>query len=320
MDRAEFSFPFTNEEPLLLDGALATELEERGADINDPLWSARVLLDNPQLIRQVHADYFAAGADVAITATYQATFEGFTQRGLDHDAAADLMRLAVTLACEARDGFWKNRPITDGPAPRVRPLVAISIGPYGAFLADGSEYTGDYKLPKSALIDFHRPRMALLAEMVRNGQADLLACETIPCWVEAEALVDLLTEFGDVPAWISFSCQDEERVCHGELFEECVAFSASCEQVVAVGINCTPPRFVSALLRRAQQVTSKPLLVYPNRGEKWDAANHAWVDGSGIGDFGAQVHEWRAAGASLMGGCCRSTPADIQQMRAALSA
>lgn len=318
MDMTEFSFPFNHDQPLLIDGALATELEARGADIDDPLWSAYVLLDDPDLIRQVHADYFAAGADIAITATYQATFEGFAQRGLDRAAAADLMRRAVRLADEARDEFWKSWLLSHNPTSRVRPLVAISIGPYGAFLADGSEYTGHYKLPKSALIDFHRPRMALLAEMVRAGEADLLACETIPCRVEAEALVDLLAEFGDVPAWIAFSCKDGERVCYGEFFEECVEFTASCKQVAAVGINCTPPCFVSALLRCAQKVTSKPLLVYPNRGEKWDAANHAWIDGSGIDDFGVQVAGWHKAGARLLGGCCRSTPADIRAMRMAL--
>lgn len=318
MSEWNFSLPTTDESLLILDGALATELEARGANIDDPLWSARVLLDSPDLIRQVHADYFAAGADVAITATYQATFEGFAQRGIDRDEAADLMRLAVTLADEARNAFWKNRPLTHGPSPRVRPLVAASVGPYGAFLADGSEYTGDYKLPKSALIDFHRPRMAVLAEMVRSGQADLLACETIPCLVEAEALCELLIEFGDVPAWVAFSCQDERRVCHAELFEECVEFAASHEQVVAVGVNCTPPRFVSALLRSAGQVTEKPLLAYPNRGERWDAANHAWVDGSGVDDFDALVKAWCAAGARMLGGCCRTTPRDIKQMRSVL--
>lgn len=300
--------------PLIIDGALATELEARGADIDDPLWSARVLLDNPNLIRQVHADYFAAGADIAITATYQATFEGFAQRGLSHDEAADLMRRAVHLADEARNDFWKNRPPTDGPDPRVRPLVAVSVGPYGAFLADGSEYTGDYNLPKSALIDFHRPRMAVLAETVRQGQADLLACETVPCLVEAEALAELLHEF-DVPAWISFSCKDEQHVCHGELFAECVALSASCEQVTAVGINCTKPSFVSALLRHGSSVTQKPMLVYPNRGETWDAANHAWVDGSGAVDFVGLAEEWLAAGAGLIGGCCRIGPQEIHALR-----
>jgi len=317
-DKKKFTLPIANNGLLILDGALATELEERGADIDDPLWSARVLVENPDLIREVHADYFAAGADVAITATYQATFEGFAQRGIDHDEAADLMRLAVTLADDARKAFWKNRPLAHGPSPRVRPLVAVSIGPYGAFLADGSEYTGDYKLPKSALIDFHRPRMAVLAEMVRAGKADLLACETIPCLVEAEALCELLVEFGDVPAWVAFSCQDDVRVCRGELFEECVEFAAAHKQVAAVGVNCTPPRFVSALLRSAGQVTEKPLLAYPNRGETWDAVNHAWINDSGVDDFGQLVAAWREVGAQMLGGCCRTTPRDIKMMRTVL--
>lgn len=303
--------PFLDQQQcVVLDGALATELERRGADLRDPLWSARLLVEQPALIEQLHYDYFAAGADVAITASYQATFPGFARRGIGHDKAAALMRLSVELAQNARERFCaENRD----PA-RLRPLVAASVGPYGAYLHDGSEYRGDYGLTVAELMDFHRPRMAVLAA----SGADLIACETIPCRAEAEALVALLAEFPDVRAWLSFSCCDGERVCHGEPFAECAALAAASPQVVAVGLNCTPPRYVESLLRAAFAVTDKPLLAYPNSGERWDAANACWVEGSGAGDFAALAPRWAAAGARLLGGCCRTSPDDIRQIRAAL--
>jgi homocysteine S-methyltransferase len=292
---------------VILDGAMATELERRGADLNGPLWSAKVLLEYPSLIRRVHYDYFAAGADVATTASYQATFEGFARRGLNHEQAVDLMRLSVRLATEARDEFWSVPAHRGG---RLRPLVAASIGCYGASLHDGSEYRGNYGLSVEQLIDFHRPRMQLLAE----SGADLLACETIPCLVEGEALVRLLAEFPDTVAWLSFSCCDEEHVCHGERFADCVALGNRCEAVIAVGLNCTPPQYVSSLLRAAAGATTKPLLAYPNSGERWDASRRCWRQGADIIDWREAAREWHRLGAKLIGGCCRTTPAQIDQI------
>jgi len=292
---------------VVLDGALATELEARGADLHDPLWSAKILLEVPDLIRQVHYDYVLAGADVVTSASYQATFAGFARRGLDEGAAADLMRLSVQLASAARDEFWAQ-PINR--VNRLRPLVAASVGPYGAYLADGSEYRGNYGLTVAQLIDFHRPRLAVLAA----SGADLLACETIPCRTEGEALVTLLAEFPQVVAWLSFACGDDEHVWHGERFADCVALADQVAGVVAVGVNCTAPRFVAPLLSRAAAVTAKPLVAYPNRGERWDAATNCWLPGGDATELGASARLWHQAGARLIGGCCRTTPADIRVM------
>lgn len=306
---------------IILDGALATELERRGANLNDPLWSAKLLLEAPDLIRQVHYDYFMAGADVATTASYQATFPGFARRGLSETQAAALMRLSVQLAIEAREQFSaacgvRNAESMPDHIPRAalrtphsfRPLVAASVGPYGAYLADGSEYRGDYGLTVEQLMDFHRPRLQVLA----NSGADLLACETIPCWAEAEALITLLREFPQTVAWLSFSCRDGEHVCHGERFADCVALAERSAQIVAVGVNCTPPRFVEALLQNAVPATTKLLLAYPNSGEIWDSATHCWLPGSGVTEFSEPARLWYNAGARLIGGCCRTTPADIR--------
>ena len=306
--------PFlTSQGFMVLDGALATELERRGADLRDPLWSAKCLLQDPGLIRQLHYDYFVAGADVAITASYQASFAGFARRGIDADAAAALMRLSVTLAREARDAFWA---VPEHRAGRQRPLVAASVGPYGAALADGSEYRGDYGMTVEQLMAWHRPRLAVLAAPKGfpppGAGADLLACETIPSLAEAEALVRLLGEFPDAAAWLSFSCRDETHISDGNPLAAGIELGEGCDQIVAMGINCTAPPLIEPLLASVRGLTAKPLLVYPNRGETWDAAAKCWVPGTGEGDLAIPAEKWRAAGAQLIGGCCRTTPEDIR--------
>ncbi|NWJ98106.1 MAG: homocysteine S-methyltransferase [Chloroflexi bacterium] len=295
-----------NDYPLMiLDGALATELEQRGCDLRDPLWSAKVLIEAPHLIQQVHADYFAAGADCATTASYQATFQGFARRGLSETEAAGLMQLAVRLAVEARDEFWAN-PINR--VGRPKPLVAASIGSYGAFLADGSEYSGNYGLSERELIDFHRPRLAVLAKT----EADLLACETIPCLVEAQALAHLLTEFPERWAWISFSAKDSAHISHGEPLADCVATLNQSVQVAAVGVNCTAPCYVADLVSAARSATTKPILVYPNSGEIYRPENSTWRGTREVSTSAEEAHKWYERGARIIGGCCRTTPAQIQ--------
>lgn len=288
---------------LVLDGALGTELARRGADLSDPLWSARLLIEDPALIRAVHLDYFRAGADVATAATYQATFEGFAQRGIGHAEAAALMRRAVQLACEARDQFVAEA------RPARPPLVAASIGPYGAMLADGSEYRGNYGLDEAALMDFHRPRLRVLAD----AGADLLACETLPCLAEARALARLLEEVPGTCAWFAFSCRDGAHDCQGEPFAECVAALDGFAAVAAIGINCTAPHHVAALVAIAAAHTRKPVLAYPNSGEEWDGAAKVWrgQDECVARPFDEQAMAWAAGGARLIGGCCRTTPEHI---------
>ena len=290
---------------VVLDGALATELERRGADLLDPLWSAKYLLERPQMIRAVHLDYFRAGADVATTATYQATFEGFKRRGIGHDEAAQLMREAVALAASARDEFWSapaNR------AARLRPLIAASVGPYGATLGDGAEYRGHYAVTDQALAAFHRPRLEVLAQ----SGADLLACETIPCLREALVLARLLADFPSITAWISFSCRDGAHNCEGDEIASCAAELQECPQVAAVGVNCTSPGYVADLLRHMREHTDKPLLAYPNSGERYQAITRRWSGSPAATPFSEMARTWYQAGARLIGGCCRTTPDDIR--------
>ena len=289
---------------LVIDGALATELERRGCDLKDNLWSAKILLEQPERIKQVHYDYFKAGADCAITASYQATIEGFSKRGLSAQQALALIQKSVRLAVQARDEFWAEE---SNRAGRAKPFVAASVGPYGAFLADGSEYRGDYGLTETELMNFHRPRMHALIE----AGADILACETIPSLLEAQALVKLLEEFHSIEAWISFSCRDEVHINEGQRLEDCVRLVEASPYVAAVGVNCTSPQFIPALIHEARKATNKPVLVYPNSGETYDASKNNWDGHPVYESFGEEAKEWFQAGARLIGGCCRTTPEDI---------
>lgn len=295
---------------LIIDGGLATELEWRGHSLDDPLWSARLLLENPQAIADVHHAYLAAGADVIITATYQATLPGLQARGLTADEAADVLRMAVQLAVDVRDAFWAQ------PANRVnriRPLVAAGIGPYGAYLANGAEYTGAYDLDAAGLRAFHAARWQILAATA----ADLLACETLPSWAEARALAGLLAQTPQRAAWFSFCCRNGAQIADGTPIEACAELLDPLPNVVALGINCTAPRFIEPLVGRLTAATHKPIIVYPNSGEIYDAAHNTWLPGTAEPEtaFAARAPHWRAAGASLIGGCCRTTPEHVRLVR-----
>jgi homocysteine S-methyltransferase len=301
--------PFLDQQGvLILDGGLATELEARGYDLNDDLWSARALMERPDLIRRVHSDYLDAGADCIVSASYQATPRGFMRRGLSQEEAADLLVLSVRLAIDTRDEFWAD-PVNR--TSRIRPIVAASVGPYGAYLADGSEYTGDYDIGESALTDFHRERWRILVE----SGADVFACETIPSIDEALALMTLLSETPQIHAWFSFSCVDETRVSDGTKLAELAVLLDDSEQVVAIGVNCTSPRFISSLVAEMRGVTDKSIIIYPNSGERFEPSSRQWSGADTLDIFAELSVEWRNMGASIIGGCCRTGPAQIAKLR-----
>ncbi|CAN1129109.1 Homocysteine S-methyltransferase 3 [Linum perenne] len=310
----------------VVDGGFATELERYGADLNDPLWSAKCLISSPQLVRRVHLDYLDAGANIILTASYQATIQGFESKGLPKEEAEHLLTRSVEIACEAREIYADKASqsswdlVANGHVSRRPVLVAASIGSYGAYLADGSEYSGDYgdAVTLQVLKDFHRRRLQILA----SSGADLIALETIPNKLEAQAYAELLEEEGiTTPAWFSFSSKDGVNVVSGDSMAECASIADSCKQVVAVGINCTPPRYIHDLIISIRKVTSKPIIVYPNSGETYDPECKQWVKSTGVSDedFVSYVGKWREAGASLFGGCCRTTPNTIRGICRVLS-
>ena len=286
-----------SESVLISDGGLATELEARGHDLSDPLWSAKLLADAPREIVAVHAAYFRAGATIATTASYQASFEGFAAHGIDRHEATGLLRRSVELATAARD---------EAGAGDLR--VAASVGPYGAALADGSEYRGRYGLSVAALMRWHRPPLEILAD----AGADVLALETLPDVDEAEALVDLVRSVG-VPAWLSYTI-DGTRTRAGQPLADAFAVATGVAEIVAIGVNCCAPDHVLPAIRMATNI-GKPVIVYPNSGERWDDQRRAWTGPSRFS--GELARQWVAAGARIVGGCCRVRPADIADVRRA---
>jgi homocysteine S-methyltransferase len=315
-------FVVADDTVMISDGGLATELEARGHDLSDALWSARLLVDAPGEITAAHVAFFRAGAMFATTASYQASFDGFAAAGIGRADAERLLRRSVELARAARAEV--------GEAGR---WVAASIGPYGAALADGSEYRGRYGLTVAQLADWHRPRLEVLAD----AGADLLALETLPDADEADALVGLVRELG-VPAWLSYTI-DGARTRAGQPLADAFAIAAGVPEIVAVGVNCCAPADVLGAIGVARQVfgerersdgsvqtreqersdkriqIGKPVIVYPNSGEHWDARRGAWV---GPSQWRAGLApRWIAAGARIIGGCCRVGPAGIAELAAA---
>ncbi len=281
----------------ILDGGLATELELRGHDLSGALWSARLIRDEPAAIVGVHQAYLKAGADVIIAATYQVSRGKMVEDGL---------RLAIS----ARDDFWQN-----GNNTGRKPLVAASIGPYGAYLANGAEYTGDYDLDRDGLLAFHKQRW----QCCQMSTVDLLACETLPSFVETQALLSLLQE-SQKPAWFSFSCRDGKHISDGTPIRDCASLLDEEPLIAAIGVNCTRPIFITSLIAEIRTASSKPIVVYPNSGEIWDGVRKCWIEGSNetIDSFVERASQWHDAGATIIGGCCRTTPEHIRQLRTRL--
>lgn len=285
---------------VVLDGGLSNQLASAGHDLSDELWSARLLAEDPEAVTAAHLAYFEAGADVAITASYQATFEGFGRRGIGREEASGLLALSVECAREAARRTGTSRPL----------WVAASVGPYGAMLADGSEYRGRYGLSVAELERFHRPRMEVLAA----AAPDVLALETIPDTDEAEALLRALRGLG-ATAWLSYTAAGG-RTRAGQPLEDAFALAARADEVIAVGVNCSTPQDADHAVALAARVTGKPVVVYPNSGEAWDAGVRDWT---GRPTFTAsRVTAWRESGARLIGGCCRVGPETIASIAGVL--
>ena len=296
--------------PIVLDGGLATELEAQGYDIGTGLWSAALLQSDPAAIVAAHLAYLEAGAEIIISASYQASHMGFAELGLSEGQADDLIISSIELACTARQRFLDVHPETDRA-----PIVAASIGPYGAALHDGSEYTGNYDIDEVGLRRFHERRLTLLDE----SRADVLACETIPNRVEAGVLCELLGN-ARLPAWVSFACRDERSISDTTPLQEAAAMFRDHPRVLALGVNCTAPHFISSLINEIKTAApGKAIIVYPNSGETYDVSSNSWFGEESAIEYAGAAKNWYDAGAVIIGGCCRIGPKDISILRATVT-
>ena len=296
--------------PVVLDGGLATELESQGIDIGTKLWSAALLRSNPSAIVAAHRAYLEAGAEIIISASYQASQAGLMSLGLSEQQADDLIVSSVELACTARKQFLDKHPETT-----FMPIVAASIGPYGAVLHDGSEYTGNYDIDEASLRRFHERRLTLLDQT----DADVLACETIPNNLEASVLCELLANVR-LPAWISFSCRDGRCISDGTPLQQVATSFREHSRVLALGVNCTAPHFITSLIGEIKAgAADKAVIVYPNSGEKYDASSNSWFGTVSPVECAAAAQNWRDAGAKIIGGCCRIGPRHIAALREQLA-
>jgi len=297
-----------NQGPVVLDGAMATELEKRGVKTNSALWSATAMLEHPDAITAVHQSYLDAGAQIMTTNTYQANVPAFEQAGIKAPQARQLIQQAVTLAKSARDTDTKQ-------FGQQRGLVAGSLGPYGAYLADGSEYTGNYQLSSTAYQDFHRERL----ELIMAVGVDLLALETMPRLDEVQALVELITTtWPQQLYWVSFSICDPQTLCDGTSLADAARWVAQQPNVAAVGVNCTNLENIEPALKILTAATKVPSIVYPNSGDEYEPTTKTWRTTTLSHQFESFVPRWLAAGASIIGGCCRTTPQDIQTIAQAV--
>lgn len=285
----------------VIDGGLASELEALGARIGGPLWSAHVLEDEPEKLPVVYRAYIEAGAQCIATCSYQVSRMGYAEIGLPPERADAALLKSVALARAAAAEY-----------PERRVLVAGSLGPYGAALHNGGEYHGNYDCSFDDLVRFHRERIEVFVQ-ARGAQApDLLAFETFPSLEEARAVGMAMSAWPELRAWFSFSCRDEEHVAHGERVADCAALVATFPQTVAIGVNCVPPRWIPSLIGELRKGSELPVMVYPNSGEGWDAERRCWIGSTDAGEFGARAAEWYAAGAQMVGGCCRTGPEHIR--------
>lgn len=293
---------------IILDGALGTLMQEKGYNVSDSLWSARFLDENPNVIANIHKEYLQSGADCIITSSYQASIEGFLEKGFKKEKAIELIKLSIKIAIQTRDDFWDS---LEDKRNRIKPLVAASIGPYGAYLANGAEYTGVYGISDAKLKEFHKKRLELIVE----EKPDIIACETLPSFKEAQILCEHLKKYKNIESWICFSAKDDLSTNAGDNIIEAAKFLDTQEHISAIGINCTHPKYIASLIKKFKDNSSKPIVVYPNGGSKYNPITKKWEKAQITANEYVKMSQlWRASGATIIGGCCETGLEEIEAL------
>lgn len=293
--------------PLLLDGGLSTILEAEGHVLNHHLWTAHLIETNPEAIVKAHIDYLKSGSRCIISSSYQATIPGFIASGHSKKKAIELLKKTVELAELSRERFIKESNCKEDI------FVAASIGPYGAYLADGSEFHGNYPISEDLLYDFHKSRINVL----RKTNADFFAVETIPSFLEAKLICDILELF-ELNSWISFSCKDESHINDGTEIEDCVSYLAEFDHIFAIGVNCSSPLYIPILIQKIKNISNKRVIVYPNSGEHYHSDSKTWLGETNPLSCTDLAQTWLELGADIIGGCCRMGPEHIKAMHKAI--
>ena len=292
---------FLTNHTVVLDGAMSTPLERLGADTNNDLWTAKALIDNEELVYEVHKMYFEAGADLIITDTYQANVQAFEKVGYSEKEARNLIKKAVKIAQKARDDY-KNKTGKHN-------YIAGTIGPYGAYLANGSEYRGDYELSTKEYQQFHLPR---IEELATTG-VDILAIETQPKLDEVLAILELLKEkYPQQKVYVSYTLSDDDTISDGTPLPRAIHALEDYSQVIAVGINCVKLELVEPALKNMKEITDKHLIVYPNSSAVYDPKSKTWSQPKTSATFEELIPNWYEAGARIIGGCCTTGPKEIK--------
>lgn len=293
---------------MVIDGSMSTPLENRGVSLNSKLWTAKILAEQPELIKQVHKNYFKAGADCGITCSYQASIPGLMENGYMLEEAENLIRSAVKIFCEARDEWWEEEEGRE--AGRAWPLCLGAAGPYGAYLADGSEYRGNYGITDEQLKEFHKRRVELLHE----AGADIILFETVPSLKEAKVEAEIAEEYG-YDYWISFSCLSENIICEGTPIAECATtFAKGYPHLKMIGVNCTKPEYITGLIHKIKENCDIPIGVYPNSGEEYDAVKKVWFGKQSALSFEQYAYNYMKSGASAVGGCCTTVAKHVEEV------
>ncbi len=303
IEKTAFAQYLDSEKIIIIDGGLSNQLEDQGNDLNNLLWSASLVKDNEGEIISAHQAYLEAGSNCIISSSYQVSISGFMATGVDYYQACELIKKSVELGRRAIEQY-----LLSNPRKTDIPLLAASIGPYGACLSDGSEYRGNYGVTDDVLFEFHQRRL----QIIDGTSADILACETIPSLQETAVLKELL-QSTETPAWVSFSCRDGQHISDGTRIEEAVALLNNAPRILAVGVNCTAPQYINEILHRIKSVAiNKSVVVYPNSGEQYDPESKQWSGTVSPDECAAESHQWKEAGAKIIGGCCRMGPEHIR--------
>ena len=296
--------------PLVIDGGISNELEALGCDLNHDLWTSRLLDSDEEAIRQVHLNYMRAGAQCVASASYQASIPGLMNHGYSHEEARSLIQKSISLVSEARTTFYEEND------NHHEVNIVGSIGPYGAYLADGSEYKGNYGLTHDQLNDFHEERLQLFIE----SDADIIAFETIPDYTEAQVIAQLSQNISK-PSWISFSCKDDHHISDGTPLSECGQLFRSHPSVFAIGANCIPPDYVPGVLNTLKEnVGNKKIIIYPNSGGHYDSNGKKWYANDEKFALKNHADEWINLGADILGGCCKIGAEEIGELKEYLNA